>query len=92
MKNFPDKYKNKIIVIKTLLRKKIFQEKKNVENKIRKPFTILIIGGSQGAEFFDNEISRYTILSNSTPDKLIKEFNKYNIKVTIENNIWTLYE
>ena len=57
LKNFPDKYKNKIIVIKTLLRKKIFQEKKNVENKIRKPFTILIIGGSQGAEFFDNEIS-----------------------------------
>tara|TARA_B100000029_G_scaffold444375_1_gene464105 strand:- start:534 stop:1214 length:681 start_codon:yes stop_codon:yes gene_type:complete len=42
--------------------------------------------------FFDNEISRYTILSNSTPDKLIKEFNKYNIKVSIENNIWTLYE
>ena len=42
--------------------------------------------------FFDNEIIRYTILSNSTPDKLIKEFEKYNIKVSIENNIWTLNE
>ena len=42
--------------------------------------------------FFNNEIIRYNVLSNSTPDKLIKEFDKYNIKVTIENNIWTLYE
>ena len=42
--------------------------------------------------YFDNETTSYLILSNSTPDKLIKEFNKYNIKVTIENNIWTLYE
>jgi len=42
--------------------------------------------------FFDNEITRYTILSNSTPDKLIKEFGKYNIKVSIENNIWALNE
>ena len=42
--------------------------------------------------FFDNEITRYSILSNSTPDILIKEFEKLNIKVSIENNIWTLNE
>ena len=42
--------------------------------------------------FFDNDITRYSILSNSTPDKLIKEFEKFNIKVSIENNIWTLNE
>ena len=42
--------------------------------------------------FFDNEITRYSILSNSTPDKLIKEFEKFNIKVTVKDNIWILNE
>ena len=42
--------------------------------------------------FFDNEITRFSILSNSTPDKLIKEFEKFNITISIENNIWTLNE
>ena len=42
--------------------------------------------------FFDSEITRFSILSNSTPDKLIKEFEKFNIKTSIENNIWTLNE
>ena len=42
--------------------------------------------------FFDSEITRYSILSNSTPDKLIKEFEKFNIKVSIDGNIWTLDE
>ena len=42
--------------------------------------------------FFDNEITRFSILSNSTPDKLIKEFEKFNIAISIENNVWTLNE
>ena len=41
---------------------------------------------------FDNEITRYSILTNSTPDKLLNEFKKFNIKVSIENNIWNLDE
>ena len=41
---------------------------------------------------FNNQIIRYSIHSNSTPDKLAKEFEKFNIKVIIENNIWTLDE
>ncbi len=41
---------------------------------------------------FNNQIISYSILSNSTPDKLAKEFEKFNIKVIIENNIWTLDE
>ena len=61
LKNFPEKYKNKIFLINPLLRKKIYQEKRNLENKVKKPFTILIIGGSQGAEFFDNQISTLMI-------------------------------
>ena len=41
---------------------------------------------------FNNQIISYTILSNSTPDKLKIEFEKFNIKVAIENNIWNLSE
>ena len=37
-------------------------------------------------------ITRYSILSNSTSDKLIKEFEKFNIKVSNDNNIWNLDE
>ena len=41
---------------------------------------------------FDSEITTFAILSNSTPDKLIMEFKKYNINVSIENNVWKLNE
>ena len=42
--------------------------------------------------YFNNEIVSYNILSNSTPDKLVNEFEKFNISVSIRNNIWTLSE
>ena len=42
--------------------------------------------------FFDNEVNRYSILTNSTPDILIKEFEKFNIKVSINDNVWVLNE
>ena len=42
--------------------------------------------------YFNNDTTRYSILSNSTPDKLINEFEKFKIKVTIENNLWSLSE
>ncbi len=42
--------------------------------------------------YFNNKIINYSILSNSTPDKLIKEFGKFSIKVSRENNVWTLNE
>ena len=41
---------------------------------------------------FDSDITTFAILSNSTPDKLIKEFNKHNINISIENNVWKLNE
>jgi len=41
---------------------------------------------------FDNKFTFYSILSNSTPDKLIDEFKKFNVKVSVDNNIWFLNE
>ena len=42
--------------------------------------------------YFNNDITSYSILSNSTPDKLEKEFEKYNLKIISENNTWTINE
>ena len=42
--------------------------------------------------YFNNEITSYSILSNSTPNKLFNEFEKFNFKISMENNIWTLNE
>ena len=41
---------------------------------------------------FDSETTSYSILSNSTPDKLLKELEKFEVKVSIKNNIWILNE
>jgi len=97
--NFPEKYKNKIVVINPLLRKEIYNEKKNFENKISDPFKILVIGGSQGAEFFDDEISKIILdlfkfhkislvqqVTNESKKKLLSE--KYN-ENGIENELFS---
>ena len=69
IKNFPDKFKNKIIKIPPLLRKKFYDLSK-VE-KINEEVNLLIIGGSQGARIFD------TLVQNS----IIKLSKKYKFKV-----------
>ena len=102
LKNFPEEYKYKIFFIDPLLRKKIYQEKRNFENKIKKPFTILIIGGSQGAEFFDNEVSELMIdlfkdykisliqqITDERKKKIIRE--KYT-EIGIQNELFTFNE
>ncbi len=81
--NFPDKQKNKILLINPLLRKEIYEKKKNIKKKIKKNFSILIIGGSQGSEFFDEEISELMInLSKNYKISLIQQIideNKKNL-------------
>ena len=69
IKNFPDKFKNKIITIPPLLRKKFYDLSK-IE-KINEEVNLLIIGGSQGARIFD------TLVQNS----IIKLSKKYKFKV-----------
>ena len=72
---------NKLAVINPLLRKEIYEEKKKIKNKIKKKFTILIIGGSQGSEFFDNEISELMInFSKNYKISLIQQITDENKK------------
>jgi len=74
IKNFPNRLKNKISTIETLLRKEFYYAKpsKDFDNKIN----LLIIGGSQGAELFDTTIN----------EVLIKLCIKYRLKIFQQTN------
>jgi UDP-N-acetylglucosamine--N-acetylmuramyl-(pentapeptide) pyrophosphoryl-undecaprenol N-acetylglucosamine transferase len=69
IKNFPDKFKNKISIIPALLRKKFYENDKN--KNTNEDVSLLVIGGSQGAKIFD------TLIKNS----IIKLSKKYKFKV-----------
>ena len=51
-----DKYKEKVFLTLPLLRKEIYTLNKNLNTKISKPLKIIVLGGSQGAKFFDETI------------------------------------
>jgi UDP-N-acetylglucosamine--N-acetylmuramyl-(pentapeptide) pyrophosphoryl-undecaprenol N-acetylglucosamine transferase len=74
IKNFPNKFKNKISTIETLLRKEFYYAKLSTDfdNKIN----LLIIGGSQGAELFDTTIN----------EALRKVCKKYKLKIFQQTN------
>ena len=61
---FPNKYKNKIVISNPLIRNKYY--KKNSKENIDKVFTLMIVGGSQGAKIFD-EIIHESIVKISKP-------------------------
>ena len=76
--SFPKKFQNKIISINPLIRKKyyekIFKDKKN------EIFTVIIIGGSQGAQIFDKILHETIIkISKIKPLKVIHQTNQKNI-------------
>ncbi len=69
LKLFPTKYNNKIYLIDRILRKEIYLCKKNNKKDFDDIKKILIIGGSQGARFFDQNITKL-ILNISKKIKL----------------------
>ncbi len=76
IKKFPSKFKKKIVIINSLLRKDFYNEKndKTIENKLN----LLIIGGSQGAKLFDSEICN--VVLGLSKDYKIKIFHQTNLK------------
>jgi len=74
IKNFPNKYINKINVIPSLLRKKFYKVEKaeGIVNYIN----LLVIGGSQGAKIFDSLIKK----------SIIELSKKYSLKVYQQSN------
>ena len=80
IKNFPNKYINKISVIPALLRKKFYDVKK--ADNIDKNINLLIIGGSQGAKIFDTLIKSSIIeLSKKYYLKIYQQTNSVNFEV-----------
>ena len=75
IKNFPSDLKEKIVLIKPLVRKE-FYEKKIDLNKNDK-FNLLIVGGSQGANIFDDYLK----------DVIIQISKRYSLKVIQQTNL-----
>ena len=96
VKNFPDIFKYKMIIIDPLVRKNIF--KLNSLNSKKDIFTILIVGGSQGANIFDKNLKDVIVnVSKKNSIKVIQQTNEKNIsslsdfysKNNIENKVFS---
>ncbi len=61
LKGLASKYHEKLYISKPILRKEIYNIKKNENSKIKETVNILILGGSQGAEFFDHTMQKLII-------------------------------
>ncbi len=95
IKNFPNKNISKIFLSEPILRNEIYKFKSNssTENK-NNELSILVVGGSQGAKFFDDEISKIffelsknykinliqQVFDIEKKNKLANEYNKLNLK------------
>ncbi len=75
---FPDEFKNKIVISNPFIRKNYYQSSSEIKND--QLFTIMIIGGSQGASIFD-ELIHETILkiSKFIQLKIIHQTSKKNL-------------
>ena len=96
VQNFPENFKNKIISIYPLVKKYIY-ELNSFKNKSDK-FNLLIVGGSQGAEIFNNNLKDSIVnISKKIPVKVVQQTNEKNIsflsdfysKNNLENEIFS---
>ena len=80
---FPKKFQSKLKTLNPLIRKKYYKGKlKEYENE---KFTLIIIGGSQGAQIFDNILHESIIkISKAKSLKVIHQTNQKNVE-TLKN-------
>ena len=83
LKNYIYNYNNKKIISEPILKKKIYEIKKNSFYQNKKIKKILIIGGSQGASFFDKTITELIIQ--------ISKKHKFEINQQITNSKTALH-
>ena len=80
LKNFPEKFKNKIVVIKPLVFKNFYEIKKKNDLNDKK-LSLLIFGGSQGASIFDTLINKSLVnISKTRPLKIAQQTSIENIE------------
>ena len=96
VKNFPDNFKNKIVTINPLVRKYIYNLK--ISNEVNNKLTLIIVGGSQGANIFDKNLKNSIVnIKKKKSIKVIQQTNEKNIsflrnfyaKNKIENKIFS---
>ncbi len=77
IKKFPETYKKKLVTINPLVRKEYYSQGiKKINNKLN----LLIIGGSQGAKIFDNNLKNSIVsLSKEFSIRIIQQTNEKNI-------------
>ena len=86
--NFPNKFKSKLKLIPPLLRKELYLEKRNDYKTLSRTVKILIIGGSQGADFFQKKLK----------DLILKLSKIFDLEVTHQtskenkNNLESFYK
>ena len=78
IKNFPENFKFKIATIYPLVRKHVYKFKSIYDDKNK--FTLLVVGGSQGANIFDKSLKNSIVnISRKIPIKVIQQTNEKNI-------------
>ena len=79
LKNFPKKYNSKKVVVEPILKKEIYDLGKNSIDLKKETKKILIIGGSQGASFFDENITDLIIeISKKRKIEVIQQISNKN--------------
>ncbi len=79
LQNYPENLKQKMTIIKPLVRKQIYDLV--LSNKSKNKFTIMIVGGSQGAEIFDKNLKDIILtISKLNPIKVIHQTGEQNIE------------
>ncbi len=82
---FPKKYLNKIYLINPILRKEIYITEKNRKKNFNSIKKILIFGGSQGAKFFDKNITEVILnVSKKIKIEVFQQVSDLNNKFAIE--------
>ena len=97
--NFPDSEKKKIYLISPILNKNIYNYKRKDKLEPSKGLNLLILGGSQGAQFFDKfvvelvlKLSNYvkvSVYQQVYELKKIEQINKLYLKANIKNDIFS---
>ena len=100
LKRFPNKFKNKIRIIEPILMKKIYHVKKNQDKNFKQKIKIIILGGSQGAKFFDHfckeiilKLSKkinVEVMQQISDKSEIKKLQNFYNKNSIKNIIFNL--
>ena len=86
IKNFPAKYSSKKVIVEPIIKKEIYELKKNSINLKKETKKILIIGGSQGASFFDKNITDLIIeISKKQKLEVTQQISNYSNLTSIKN-------